>query len=54
MIVFDEKTDKKVDSEVEGAMGDGWDFRSTKKEDILTTKSRVEVPSQIDQGDPGL
>jgi len=39
MIFFDEeKTDRKVDLETEGAIGDGWDFRSRKKKDILTTR----------------
>jgi hypothetical protein len=41
MIDFDgKKRERKDDSEAEGVMDDGWDFRSTKKEDILTTNQR--------------
>jgi hypothetical protein len=52
MIDFDgKKRERKDDSEAEGAMDDGWDFRSTKKEDILTTNqgwtSRVKLTREI-------
>jgi hypothetical protein len=38
MIVFDgNKAEGKVVLETKGAIGDGWDFCSTKEEDILMT-----------------
>ena len=51
MIMVDEKTEterEKEDSEARGALRDGWELRSMVNIDILTNKSRMDIPSRND------
>ena len=51
MIMVDEKTEtepEQEDSEARGALRDGWELRFMVNIDILTNKSRMDIPSRND------